>query len=289
MELRARAIVEGFITGLHRSPYHGFSVEFAEHRPYGAGDELRRLDWKVLAKTDRLYVKRYEEETNLRHYVVLDTSASMRYRGEGPVTKLEYAAHLAAALHGLLHRQRDATGLVGFDARVHTYVPPRTSAAHLRTLLLTLDRIVRDAPPAAGAAAASALADVAGRIARRSLVVVVTDLYETAEAESDLLRALRLLRHRGHEVLVFHVLDAATERHLAVADAPTTFVDVETGERLTTHPAAIRAAFEAAAAAFAERFRRGCLDQGIDFVPLDTATPYDEALLAYLAKRRATG
>ena len=289
MELRARLIVEGFITGLHKSPYHGFSVEFAEHRPYNPGDELRRLDWKVLAKTDRPYVKMFEEETNLRQHVVLDTSASMRYRGQAAVSKLEYGAYLAAALHLLMLRQRDASGLVAFDARVHTLVRASASMAHLRLLLVTLEKLL--AAPAAPAPthAAHALAEVADRIGRRALVVVISDLFEGAGQHGDVLRALRRLRHQGHEVLVFHLLDTATERELRFDNVPVRFVDAETGEEMTLQPGALQPAYQAAVADFSQRFRRGCLEQHIDFVEVDTARPFSDALLAYLNKRRRTG
>ncbi|HEX8386988.1 MAG TPA: DUF58 domain-containing protein, partial [Rubricoccaceae bacterium] len=153
MELRARLIVEGFLTGLHRSPFHGFSVEFAEHRAYNAGDELRHVDWKVFGRNDRLFVKQYEEETNLRHYVVLDTSASMRYAGAAGVTKLTYGATLAAALHALMARQRDATGLMAFDRTVHTLVRPGSTRAHLQALFATLDRLAAAPPPEASESA----------------------------------------------------------------------------------------------------------------------------------------
>ncbi len=288
MELRARLIVEGFITGLHKSPYHGFSVEFAEHRPYNPGDELRHVDWKVFAKTDRYYVKQYEEETNLRHYVVLDTSRSMRYRGEAALSKLEYGAYLAAGLHYLMVRQRDATGLVAFDERVHTIVPPKSTPGALRHLLGQLQGLV-DAPPpreAERTGAAAALHEVAERIGRRSLVVVVTDLFENVAAHDDLLKALQHLRYRGHEVLVFHVLDGATERRFAFPDVPMLFRDMETGEEVTLQPAQLRAGYAEAVQSFAERFRRRCREYNVDFVELDTAEPYNTALLAYLNKRR---
>lgn len=290
LEWRARTVVEGFLAGQHRSPYHGYSVEFAEHRAYNPGDPLRHVDWKVLAKTDRLFVKRFEEETNLRHLALLDTSGSMRYAGAGPTTKLAYGALLCAALHTLLVRQRDATGLVTFNDGVQTLVPPRASRAHLAPLLSALDA-VQEAPSApARTAAAQSLTDIAERLTRRSLVTVVSDLYENVGEASDLHRALRLLRTRGHEVVVFHVLDAATEARLDVDDRPTTFVDAETGERLTTHPADIRAAYREAMDDYVEDFRRACHAQHIDFVPLDTATPFDVALAAYLhARRRVAG
>ncbi len=290
MELRARLIVEGFITGLHKSPYHGFSVEFAEHRPYNPGDELRRLDWKVLAKTDRPYVKMFEEETNLRQHVVLDTSASMRYQGKAGLTKLQYGAYLAAALHLLMLRQRDASGLIAFDEHVHTVIRPSASMAHLRSLLVTLEKLL-DATPATPRRthAVQALAEVAERIGRRSLVVFITDLFEDAGAHDDLLRSLRRLRHQGHEVLVFHVLDSATERRLDFDNVPVRFIDAETGEEMSFQPGQLQASYADAVAQFAERFRRGCLEQHIDFVEIDTGAPFSDALLAYLNKRRRAG
>ncbi|GIV57163.1 MAG: hypothetical protein KatS3mg042_0076 [Rhodothermaceae bacterium] len=286
MELRARLIVEGFITGLHKSPYHGFSVEFAEHRPYNPGDELRHVDWKVYAKTDRHYVKQYEEETNLRHYVVLDTSPSMRYRHAAPVTKLEYGAYLAAALHFLMIKQRDASGLMAFDERVHTLRPPKSTPGYLRQLLATLQHLA-DAPPAGQrTSAAAVLNEVAERIARRSLVVVITDLFENIAAHDDLLKALRHLRYRGHEVLVFHVLESETERRFRFPDVPMRFRDMETGEELTLQPAQLRENYAEAVRLFSERFRRRCREFNVDFLELDTAEPYNTALLAYLNKRR---
>ena len=287
MELRARLIVEGFITGLHKSPYHGFSVEFAEHRPYNPGDELRHVDWKVYAKTDRHYVKQYEEETNLRHYVVLDTSPSMQYRHAAALTKLEYGAYLAAALHFLMQKQRDATGLIAFDESVHTLLPPKSTQRYVRQLLVQLERLT-SATTTEGrrTSAASVLHEVAERIARRSLVVLITDLFENVAAHDDLLKALRHLRHRGHEVLVFHVLESATERRFQFPDVPMVFRDMETGEELSVQPAQLKAHYAEAVQLFSERFRRRCLEQNVDFIELDTGQPYDQALLAYVNKRR---
>lgn len=286
MDLRARLAVEGFITGLHRSPYHGFSVEFAEHRPYNPGDELRHVDWKVFGKTDRHYVKQYEEETNLRHYVVLDTSPSMRYRRTGSLTKLAYGAYLAAALHYLMIRQRDATGLIGFDESVHTLLRPRCTASYMRRILAELERFTT--LPSAGRRthASAALHEVAERIHRRSFVVVITDLMENVGAAEDLVRALRHLRHRGHEVLVFRILEADTESKFNFENVPMVFRDMETGEEMSLHPAQLREAFVRTAQEFSARFRRRCLEQNVEFVELDTEESYGTALLSYLNKRR---
>ncbi len=285
MELRARLIVEGFITGLHKSPYHGFSVEFAEHRPYNPGDELRHVDWKVYAKTDRLYVKQYEEETNLRHYVVLDTSPSMRYKHSASLSKLEFGAYLASALHFLMVRQRDATGLIAFDESIHTILPPKSTSGYVRTLLSTLERLTDLEPAGQRTAAAAVLDEVAERISRRSLVVVITDLFENVAEHETLLNALRHLRYRGHEVLVFHVLESETERRFRFPDVPMQFVDMETGEEMSLNPAQIRENYEEAVLAFSERFKSRCRERNIDFVELDTMKSYRTALLAYLNKR----
>ncbi len=289
LELRARGVVEGFITGLHKSPFHGFSVEFAEHRAYNAGDELRHVDWKVYGRSDRLVTKRYEEETNLRHFVVLDTSASMRYAGHAGVTKLEYGTTLAGALHVLMAKQRDATGLVAFDRSVHTLVRPRATRGHVRALLARLAALAEGPAEGSepdGTAAAAALHEVADRIPRRALVVVVSDLFETTAGADDVVRALRHLRHAGHEVVVFHVLDAATERRFDFPDRPVRVRDLETGEERTLQPAQVRAGYRAAAEAFLAGVRRQCREAGVDYVPLDTARPYGDALRAYLDKRR---
>ncbi len=285
MELRARLIVEGFITGLHKSPYHGFSVEFAEHRPYNPGDELRHVDWKVYGKTDRHYVKQYEEETNLRHYVVLDTSTSMRYKHTAALSKLEYGAYLASALHFMMARQRDATGLIAFDESIHTLRPPKSTQGYVRDLLVTLERLSAPAKEAVRTSAASVLDEVAERIGRRSMVVIITDLFENIGEHDRLLNALRHLRYRGHEVLVFHLLESETERNFRFPNVPMQFVDMETGEELSLQPSQLQANYAEAVTAFTTRFREKCRERNIDFIELDTAEPYSTALLAYLNKR----
>lgn len=286
LELVARGVVDGFLYGLHRSPARGPSVEFAEHRPYNPGDELRHVDWKVYAKTDRFYVKQYEEETNLRHYVVLDTSPSMHYRGASDLSKLEYGSYLAAALHFLMIKQRDATGLITFDEAVQTLMPPKSTSSYLRRLLAALEHISEAGADTRRTSAASVLNEVAERIARRSLVVIITDLFENIAAHTDLLKALRHLRHRGHEVLVFHVLESETERQFRFPNVPMLFRDMETGEELSIQPAQLRENYEDAVRHFTDRFRRSCLEHDVAFVELDTGQPYDAALLSYINKRK---
>ena len=286
MEMRARLVVEGFITGLHKSPYHGFSVEFAEHRPYNPGDDLRHVDWKVYAKSDRYYIKQYEEETNLRHYVVLDTSASMQYRYAGQVSKLEYGAYLAAALHFLMVMQRDATGLMTFDSEIRTVLRPRSTMRYLREILLHLERFSKFTSTEPFTGTARALHRVAEIVNRRSLIVIISDLIEGTESQEQVVRALRRLRHKGHEVLIFRILEGTTERLFNLPDRPMVLRDMESGNELSLHPGQLRKAYMKRVESLTEYLRRQCLEHAIDYVELDTAVPYDKALLAYLNKRR---
>ena len=277
LDLVARMVVEGFITGLHQSPYHGFSVEFSEYRQYMPGDALRDLDWKVYGKTDRLYVKQYEEETNLKAYLLVDASASMAY-GSDSVTKFQYAAYTAAALSHLMLRQRDAVGLVTFDDQIQNYLPPRSVTSHLHTLLASLQNT---SPQGADTDLATAFHDLAERIVRRGLVIVISDLFDDPDR---LLNGLKHFRHRNHEVIVFHVLDPR-ERDLNF-DRETRFVDLESGNQIATEPWHIAPAYREHMEALIERFRRECRESLIDYVLLETSDPFDTALFNYLAKRK---
>lgn len=277
LDLVARLVVEGFITGLHQSPYHGFSVEFSEYRQYMPGDALRDLDWKVYGKTDRLYVKQYEEETNLKAYLLLDASASMAY-GSGALTKFQYAAYTTAALSHLMLRQRDAVGLVTFDQRIQTYMPPRSVGSHLLALLNTLQNTK---PAGTDTDLAAAFHDLAERIKRRGLVIVLSDLFDDPDR---LLSGLKHFRHRKHEVVVFHILDPR-ERDLDFG-RETRFVDLETGAQVATEPWHIAPAYRQHMDDRIDRFRRECRESFIDYVLLDTTTPFDVALFNYLAKRK---
>jgi uncharacterized protein (DUF58 family) len=276
MELRARLVVEGFIAGLHRSPYHGFSVEFAEHRPYMPGDEIRHVDWKVVARTDRYTIKQYEEETNLKSYIIMDTSRSMAYASPGRITKLEYASYLAASLAYMMVKQSDAVGLALFDETVTTFLPPRASRAYLQQIHATLQQ----ARPSARTEAGRSMHLVAERIKRRGLVIVLSDLMDEPDA---ILAALKHFRHKKNEVIVMHILDPL-ERTFAFGD-DAQFRDMETDERMTTQPWHIRRAYAEAMQAFTERYKRECREHHIDYVLLDTATPFDKALTGYLSKR----
>ena len=280
MELRARLVVEGFITGLHKSPYHGFSVEFAEHRQYMPGDEIRRIDWKVLGRTDRYYIKQFEEETNLKSYLLLDTSKSMAFKSEGTLSKLEYASSLAAALAYLMTRQRDAVGLVTYDVQMRKYMPPHSTKVYLQSLLAELQGLEAANQTGSG----SALNAVAERLTRRGLVIVFSDLFDSPE---DVMSALKHFRYSQHEVLVFHILDPRERNFSFGRDA--IFRDMETQEELLTQPYQIQRAYQDSMKEFIEYYKRQCRDQRIDYVLLDTGTPFDTALFEYLAKRQKVG
>ena len=275
-DLIARLVVEGFLTGLHKSPYHGFSVEFAEHRPYNSGDPIRFVDWKLFAKTDRHYVKQFEEETNLRAHLVLDASASMAYRSKGPMTKLRYAALLAASLTVLMQSQQDAIGLTIFDEAPRETIPARGTQLHARRILAALDRV----EAGSGTRIGEALQRVAERIPRRGLIVILSDLMDSPEA---VMQGLRHFRHDRHEVVVFHVLDPAEETF--PFDGETEFEDLETGERVSTQGWEIRDAYIARFQAWLAGYRRACGEIGAEYVPMSSATPFDLALFRYLEKR----
>lgn len=279
LELIARLVVEGFITGLHRSPYHGFSVEFAEHRPYMLGDEVKFIDWKVWGKTDRLYVKAFEEETNLRAYVLLDSSGSMGY-GSGPVSKFRYAVMLAAALTYLMLRQRDAVGLVLFDEELRLFLEPRAARRQLGAVLGAL----AGASPSRKTRPLAPLRELAGRVKRRGLVVVLSDLLTDPEEAT---RALLSFKHQEHEVVVFHILDPM-ELELEMRQEAL-FRDMETGETVHTAPWEIRQDYVKSVREMIETYRRELRGAHVDYQLVSTRTPFVETLTHYLVKRSRLG
>ncbi|OQX92375.1 MAG: DUF58 domain-containing protein [candidate division Zixibacteria bacterium 4484_95] len=279
MELKARLVVEGFIVGLHRSPYHGFSVEFAEHRQYMPGDDVKHIDWKVYGKSDRFYIKQFEEETNLRGYILLDASASMGYKSNG-VSKFEYGSYFAAALSYLMLRQQDAPGLLIYDQQIRAYIPPRGARSHINNILKQLEKT----QPSSKTDAAIAFHELAERIKRRGLIVVISDLFDDPDR---MLAGLKHFRHRKHEVIVFQVLDPF-ERNFGYR-AEARFRDMETGQMLLTNPYQIRKEYIERLDDFIEKFSRACRDALIDYHLLDTSVPFDKALFGYLAKRSKLG
>ena len=275
LNLVARSVVEGFVSGLHRSPYHGFSVEFAEHREYAPGDNIKDLDWRAWAKSDRFYVKRYEEETNLSAHILLDTSASMTFRSRG-LSKLEYACFLAASLAYLMVRQQDSVGLVVFAKGIQERLPPHSTTAHLNELLRALEQV----KPGGETDTAAPFHHLAEMIKRRGLIVILSDLLDD---EREVLRALRHFRHRRHEVIIFHILDPA-ERHFPYSRL-SDFVDLETGDRLQVDPRFVRRDYLEQMEAFVANYRRGTTESAIDYILAETTTPYDRLLLSYLSRR----
>jgi len=276
MELKARTVVEGFLSGLHRSPYKGFSVEFAEYRQYLPGDDLSTIDWKVYARSDRHYVKKYEEETNLECHLLLDVSASMAYRGAAPMNKLEYGSVLAASLAFLMNRQRDATGLIAFDERIAFRMPASARPGHLHALLLALERL----QPGTRSDVGRPLHQLAEALVKRSLVVLISDLLDDPEP---IIKGLRHLKFRGTDVVVFQVLDP-NELTFPFRGA-SRFRDLENAEEVTADPESVRTAYLRELASLTLRYDRELRGSGIDYVQLDTSQPLDFALLAYLSAR----
>jgi uncharacterized protein (DUF58 family) len=280
LDLRAQFIVKGFLQGLHASPFHGFSVEFSEHRKYAPGDNPQDIDWLVYAKTDKYYIKKFEAETNLTGYLVMDLSGSMAYRHEQELSKFEYATCLAAALCYLMVQQNDPVGLVTFDRRIVDSLAPKSKRQQIGNILSMLSRLrPRDVTDVA-----YSLNQLAAMLSHSSLVMLFSDLLTETEPA---LAALRRLRHGGHDVIVFHILDQAE------AAFPFTGLveleDPETGEKLEVDADGYRADYLQEIAAFRDMLRRECLKSRIDYVPLDTSMPFDRALMEYLLNRRAMG
>jgi uncharacterized protein (DUF58 family) len=279
LSLRARLVVEGFIIGLHRSPYHGFSVEFAEHRAYGPGDEIRHVDWKLFAKTDRYYVKRFEEETNLKSYLIMDQSRSMTYTSHS-VSKLSYAQTLAASLAYLMLKQQDAIGLALFDSELRQYLAPRAKPSHLDAILGRMSEI----EPGPETTIAPILHQLAESIVKRGLIILISDLFDDPD---QILMGLKHFRHKHHEVIVFHILDP--QELTFRFSTRTRFRDLETGQVITTEPWHIQKAYQKRVQQFLELYRRRCRQQNIDYVQITTDRPLDLALSEYLLKRRRIG
>ena len=287
LELLARQVVEGFIIGLHKSPFHGFSVEFAEHRQYNPGDNLRNVDWKVYARSDRMYTKRYEEETNLRCQVVVDASSSMYFPGErdDARNKLVFSAQAAASLMYLLQRQRDAFGLTLYADDIAFQSRQRSSTSHLRGLTAELERLLADYQPGRGSSTAETLHAVAETLHRRSLVFVFSDFFGQGDNLGELFGALQHLRHNRHEVVLFQVTDRRRELEFDFDNRPHEFVDMETGERVKLQPAEVAKYYRAQVAEHQQRLRETCLQYRVDLVEADTAAGFRPVLQSYLVKR----
>ncbi len=277
LDLRARFIVEGFLSGLHASPFHGFSVEFSEHRKYAPGDDLKDLDWGVYAKTDKYYIKKFQAETNVTGYLAIDLSASMNYTYRQELTKFEYCICLAAALGYLMIHQQDPVGLVAFDSRIRASLPPRSKRTQLGNILSLLAGL----KPSGETDVAGSLHQLAALMRGKGLVMLFSDLLTEP---GPVMKALHRLRHRGHEIIVFHVLDEAEARF--PFEGLVELEDVESPRTMTLDARAMRDDYLGALAEFREHYRTECARANIDFVPIDTSVNFDRALLQYLVQRQ---
>ena len=277
LELRARLVVEGFMVGMHKSPYHGFSVEFTQHRPYMQGDGLKDVDWKVYGKTEKFYIKQYEEETNLRSYILLDVSKSMQFSSGNNTSKLEYASTLAAALSYLMMKQQDAFGLTLYSDKIVQYLPPKATKSYLRQILKSLVSV--KASDTTNTAAC--LNTVAEKIKRRGLVIIISDLFDDIDS---VISALKHFSYQKNEIIVFQILDPIERNFAFGRDA--IFKDMESEEELTTQPYQIQKAYKLAMEEFIGKIKSECLNSKIDFNVIDTSTPFDKALMSYIQKRR---
>jgi uncharacterized protein (DUF58 family) len=284
LELLARQMVEGFITGLHKSPYHGFSVEFAEHRVYNEGESVRHIDWKVYARTDRMFTKRYEEETNLRCLIALDISPSMFYPSDTK-GKINFSIKAAAALSYLLHRQRDAVGLCLFDDKIQNLTQVKSTPTHLDKIFTLLNNLGDFKPAQKNSAVSNILHEIAEKIHKRSLVVLFSDMFDSAEDPDDLFKALQHLKHNKHEVVLFHVMDNSTELQFDFEDRPMQFIDLENGEKINLNPADVKDAYRTEAALFYKNLKMRCNQYKIDFVESDVKSDFNIILQTYLIKR----
>lgn len=291
LELLANQVVEGFIIGLHKSPFHGFSVEFAEHRIYNPGEATKNIDWKVYARTDRLYTKRYEEETNLRCNIVIDASSSMFFPYVGkpdfhnPENKFIFSALAASALIVMLRKQRDAFGLILFDEEIKLHTAIKSSTAHYKLLMSHLEQTFMQNPLEKKTAAAEILHQLAEKIHRRSLVILFSDMFEDSEREEELFQAIRHLKHNKHEVILFHTVDKSLEIDFKFEDRPYQFIDIESGETVKVQANLVREHYVSQMAKYIHHLKEKCLQYRVDFVEADIKKGYKQVLLPYLVKR----
>ncbi len=280
LDLRAKFIVEGFLSGLHASPFHGFSVEFSEHRKYVPGDDLKDMDWNVYAKTDKYYLKKFEAETNLTGYLVMDLSASMAYTYRQELTKFDYGICLAAALGYLMIHQQDPVGLIAFDTKIQACLPPRSKRTQLATILSVLANL----KPSGKTEVATCLHQLASMMRSKGLVMLFSDLLTDP---APVIESLHHLRHRGHEIIIFHILDEA-EVHFPF-EGVIEFEDVEEDRKLTLDAKGMRRDYVTAVEEFREQYRTECAKANIDYVTMDTSVSFDKALMEYLLKRQRKG
>lgn len=285
LEFLAKKVVEGFITGLHKSPFHGFSVEFAEHRLYNTGESTRHIDWKLYARSEKLFVKRYEEETNLRCQIVIDTSASMQFPKDEENNKLKFSVYAAAALCELLKQQRDAFGLTLFEQTITKHFAAKGSPLHQKLILNALEELLDERSENKTTSAASALNQIAEIIHQRSLVVIFSDMFENNTGNEELFSALQHLKYKKHEVVLFHVVDKSKELDFDFENKPYHFIDLESGEEIKLNPSQIKEQYQKSVNEFKEQLKLKCGHYKIDYVEADIHQGFDTVLYTYLVKR----
>lgn len=291
LEMLAKQVVEGFITGLHKSPFHGFSVEFAEHRLYNKGESTRHLDWKLFARTEKLFTKKYEEETNLRCQIVVDTSSSMWFPLDSELNKLKFSVYSAASLIELLKRQRDAVGLTTVSEKINIHTPAKSSFAHHRYLFVELENLLGEYKEEAktNTSFIEKLHDVAELCHKRSLIILFTDLLQETGKIDELFSAIQHLKHNQHEVILFHVHDKRYEIDFELENRPYTVIDLETGDRIKIHSNELKAQYQESVKAFFEEISLRAKQYAIDFVEADINEGYEKILLSYIIKRQRMG
>lgn len=290
LDLLAKQVVEGFITGMHKSPFHGFSVEFSEHKLYNKGESTRHIDWKLFAKTEKLYTKKYEEETNLRCHIIIDNSASMHYpivkkQTLENLNKVGFSAVAAAAMIELLKRQRDAVGLSIYADTYEYYAPEKGSERHRKMLLHQLEKLLISSSKAT-TETYQYLHEIAEKIHRRSLIFLFTDMFQITKENTELFEALRHLKYNKHEVVLFHTYDAKTEFDFNYDNSPKKFVDVETGAEINVYAANIQQKYKEMISDYFKELKNKCLQYQIDYIPVDIKNGYQEILTSYLVSRK---
>ncbi|MFN8318745.1 MAG: DUF58 domain-containing protein [Saprospiraceae bacterium] len=286
LELLAKQVVEGFIIGLHKSPFHGFSVEFAEHRLYNQGESTKDIDWKVYARSDKMFVKKYEEETNLRCQLIIDTSSSMYYpQEEGKLNKLQFSSIAAASIMNLLRKQRDSFGLSLFDHRLVAHTICKSSTTHYQLLLTYLEKLIQDKEEQKTTAAADALHQIADAIHKRSLVIIFSDMFDNGEDIEKMFSALQHLKYAKHEVILFHVTDKKHELEFEFENRPIEFVDLESGEKVKLQSNEVKSYYVGKVKEFTETLKMRCLQYKIEFMETDINEGFVPVLQTYLVKR----
>lgn len=284
LELLAKQVIEGFITGLHKSPFHGFSVEFAEHRLYNKGESTRHIDWKLYARSEKLFTKRYEEETNLRAYMMIDSSSSMYFPKEG-LSKIRFAVYAAASLIHLLNRQRDAAGICLFDEKIRYLSEARSTRVHQRLIFSEMEKMLQEQPEQRKSNIVEAIHHLSESIHKRSLVVIFSDMFDNMGRQEELFSALQHLRFNKHEVILFHIADRQLEARFDFSNRPHIFIDMETGERMKLQPQALKETYLQAWNEFKQDLNFRCMQYNIDFFEAEVSSDFAQVLMPFIIKR----